>query len=101
VDYFPTLVRFTDEAGNRVPMAELISHDGRPFRDTSGPTGPAIPVWNTPFRLFTSVFASGAAEKYDFLLHPPAPGRYQMQVEFLTWRPGGVRATRTVTVIAE
>jgi hypothetical protein len=100
VDYFPTLLRFTDMAGTPVPFAELISHDGRPFRDTSNPNGPAIPVWNTPNRLFTSSIASGAAEKYDFLLHPPAPGQYQIHVDFHTWRPGTVTATRTVTVTA-
>ena len=100
VDYFPTLVEFTDMNGKPVAMADLISHDGRPFRHTNNPNGPANPVWSSAFPLLTSRIASGAAEKYDFLLRPPRPGKYLMTVKFLTWVPGGVRATKTVTITA-
>ena len=54
-----------------------------------------------PFR----VFESGAilvhlAEKFDYLLHPPAPGKYTITVQFLHWLTSKVLATRTVTVNA-
>jgi FtsP/CotA-like multicopper oxidase with cupredoxin domain len=100
VDYFPTLTRFTDAAGTPVPMAEIISQDGRPLRNTANPAGPALPVGATGNRMLTSTIASGAAEKYDLLLRPPAPGQYRIHVDFLTWRPRAVRATRTITVTA-
>ncbi|NKX52571.1 multicopper oxidase domain-containing protein [Arthrobacter deserti] len=100
-DYFPTLTEFTDMGGNPVAMAELVSHDGRPFRHTADPAGPAVPVWATDSPLLTNRIASGAAEKYDFLLRPPAPGRYLMTVRFLTWAPGRVRAVRTVAITVQ
>jgi FtsP/CotA-like multicopper oxidase with cupredoxin domain len=100
VDYFPTRLEYTDSNGNPVAMAELISHDGRPFRETADPNGPAIPVHATGNRLLTSIIASGAAEKYDFLLRPPGPGEYYLNIQFLTWGLTGIRATRTVTIEA-
>ncbi|EMY35306.1 multicopper oxidase type 3 [Arthrobacter crystallopoietes BAB-32] len=101
VDYFPTLTEFTDMQGNPVPMADLISHDGRPFRETPNPNGEAPPVWSGGSPLRTSLIASGAAEKYDFLLRPPGPGTYYMKVKFMSWVPGKVRAVRTVTITAQ
>ena len=43
-NYFPARLRFTTLSGEPVPMAELIAHDGRAFRDTSDPTGPSRPA---------------------------------------------------------
>ena len=100
VDYFPTLTEFTDMHGKPVPLADVISHDGRPFRETPDPNGEAPPVWSSGSPLRTSRIASGAAEKYDFLLRPPGPGQYRMTVKFLSWVPGEVRATRTITITA-
>jgi hypothetical protein len=100
VDYFPTLTEFTDMKGKPVAMADLIAHDGRPFRNTPDPNGPSEPVWSSKYPLRTSKIASGAAEKYDFLLRPPAPGKYLMTIKFLSWVPGQVRATKTVTITA-
>jgi hypothetical protein len=50
--------------------------------------------------LLTSIIKSGAAEKFDFLLRPPAPGRYTIAVDFQHWITGQVLATRTVAVTA-
>jgi hypothetical protein len=99
-DYFPTRTRFTDANNVPVPMAELIGHDGRPFWHTTNPTGPAIPVWTTQNRLLTSLVKSGAAEKYDLLLRPPAPGQYRIHIDFVHWITGQVQATRTINVTA-
>jgi plastocyanin len=101
VDYFPTLTEFTDLKGKPVAMADLIAHDGRPFRNTADPNGPSTPVWSSKYPLRTSKIASGAAEKYDFLLRPPARGKYLMHIKFLSWVPGQVRATKTITINAE
>ncbi|WP_171059377.1 hypothetical protein [Arthrobacter crystallopoietes] len=67
--------------GKPVAMADLIFHDGQPFRH-SNPNGPANPVWPSALPLLTNRIASGAAEKYDFLLRS---GKYLMTFEFLTW----------------
>ncbi|WP_242682329.1 multicopper oxidase domain-containing protein [Herbiconiux sp. SYSU D00978] len=99
-DYFPMRIRFTDGAGQPVPMAELVGHDGRPFWHTDNPTGPATPVWRSGSRLLTSLIKSGAAEKYDVLLRPPAAGQYRIHVDFLHWVTGRIAATRTVQVTA-
>lgn len=100
VDYFPTLTRFMDAAGRPARIAELIAHDGRPFWNTPTPTGPAVQPSVAGQPLLTSVIKSGAAEKFDLLLRPPAPGKYTIAVDFLHWITGVVLATRTVTVTA-
>jgi FtsP/CotA-like multicopper oxidase with cupredoxin domain len=100
VDYFPTLTRFLDAAGNPAEIAELIAHDGRPFWNTPNPAGPAVQPSLAGQPLVTSVLKSGAAEKFDFLLRPQAAGRYTIAVDFLHWVTGQVLATRTVTVTA-
>lgn len=80
-------------------MAELIAHDGRPFRDTSSPTGPAQPISATgPLR--TGIINFGAAERYDMLLRPPAPGIYTLTVDLLDWITGKVLLSRRIPVIA-
>jgi hypothetical protein len=100
VDYFPTVTRFMDAAGRPARIAELIAHDGRPFWNTPNPAGPAIQPSLAGQPLLTSIIKSGAAEKFDFLLRPPAPGKYTIAIDFQHWITGAVLATRTVTVTA-
>jgi hypothetical protein len=50
--------------------------------------------------LLTGIIKSGAAEKFDFLLRPPAAGSYTISIQFLHWITPEVVATRTVTVTA-
>ena len=98
-NYFPVNAYFTDSAGKRVAMAELIAHDGRPLRNTSSPAGPARPISDTgPLR--TSIINFGAAERYDMLLRPPAAGDYKLTVDLLDWITGKVLHTRQIPVIA-
>jgi FtsP/CotA-like multicopper oxidase with cupredoxin domain len=97
-NYFPTAITFTDATGlTPVPMAELLSHDGRPFRDTSNPTGPALPLSG---RLRTAKLAFGAAERYDVLLHPPQAGKYLLTLQWEDWITRRVLATRQVEITA-
>ena len=100
LNYFPSRARFTDAAGRPVEMAEMIAHDGRPFRDTSHPTAPSPPIRDTGHPLVTDALAFGAAERYDVLLHPPGPGTYLLHVDFQHWVTQKVLATRTVPIIA-
>jgi hypothetical protein len=100
VDYFPTRTRFLDSKGKPAEIAELIAHDGRPFWNTPDPDGPAIHPSMAGQPLLTSILRSGAAEKFDFLLRPPAKGTYRIAIDFLHWVTGEVQATRTVTVDA-
>ncbi|MDQ0867400.1 multicopper oxidase domain-containing protein [Arthrobacter globiformis] len=100
VDYFPTLTRFTDAAGRPAPIAELVAHDGRPFWNTPNPNGPAVHPSMAGQPLLTSLIKASAAEKYDFLLRPPAAGKYTISVDFLHWITGQRLATKTVTVTA-
>lgn len=100
VDYFPTRTRFLDAAGRPAVIAELISHDARPFWNTSSPAGPAVQPSMAGQPLLTSIIRSGAAEKFDFLLRPPTAGRYTIAVDYLHWITGKTVATRTVTVTA-
>jgi FtsP/CotA-like multicopper oxidase with cupredoxin domain len=100
VDYFPTHTRFLDAAGNPAAIAELIAHDGRPFWNTSSQTGPAVQPSMAGQPLMTSIIRSGAAEKFDFLLRPPAAGRYTVAIDFVHWITGRVLATRIVAVTA-
>ncbi|MCG2622905.1 multicopper oxidase domain-containing protein [Arthrobacter sp. I2-34] len=95
-NYFPVDVRFTDAAGRPAVMAELISHDGRPFRDTSSPTGAAPPV-----RLMTSKLNFGAAERYDMLLKPPGPGTFWLTVTLMDWITRRVLFTRRIPITAQ
>jgi FtsP/CotA-like multicopper oxidase with cupredoxin domain len=98
-NYFPVNVRFTDSAGIPVALAELIAHDGRPFRDTFNPAGPARPISSTgPLR--SSLVNFGAAERLDMLLRPPAPGTYWLTVELLDWITRKVLLTRKIPVVA-
>jgi hypothetical protein len=59
----------------------------------SSPRWPASP-------LLTNIIKSGAAEKFDFLLRPPAPGKYTISIQFIHWITSAVLATKTVTVTA-
>ncbi|MEO6200310.1 MAG: multicopper oxidase domain-containing protein [Cryobacterium sp.] len=96
--YFPVTMRFTDPSGQPVPMAELVAHDGRAFRDTSNPTGASPPVCDTPNRLLTNVIDFGAAERFDVLLRPPAPGTYKLTITLENWVTEAVLATRIIPV---
>lgn len=101
VDYFPTVTRFLDASGQPARIAELIAHDGRPFWNTPVPDGAAVHPSAAGQPLMTSIIKSGAAEKFDFLLRPPAAGQYTIAVDFQHWITSAVIATRTVTVTAE
>lgn len=100
LNYFPSRARFTDEKGNPAAIAELIAHDGRPFRDTSRPGEHAPSLHDAGTPLMTSVIAFGSAEKYDALVQAPKRGTYQLHLDFLHWSRPGVLATRTVPLIA-
>lgn len=102
-NYLPNKVRFRGPDGSPARIAELIAHDGRPFRHTSVPGAPAIPTSmsdDPTHRLMTSVVAMGAAERYDVLLHPGAPGVYTMSVEWHHWITGRLLATRSIRLRA-
>jgi FtsP/CotA-like multicopper oxidase with cupredoxin domain len=99
LNYFPSRARFTDATGSPVVMAELIAHDGRPFRDTSSPAA-GSPVRDTGNRLMTAAVAFGAAERYDVLLYPPKAGWFYAHVDFLHWATGKVLYTRTIPLNA-
>jgi hypothetical protein len=100
LNYMPTQARFTDDAGKSVAMVELISHDGRAFRDTSDPAAPSPPVRDTGHPLNTSIIAFGAAERYDLLLHPPRAGTYWVHVDWIHWVTGEVLETRSLPLVA-
>jgi FtsP/CotA-like multicopper oxidase with cupredoxin domain len=89
LNYFPVVMTFENGSRTRaLPIAELISHDGRPYRDTSSRSGSCPPVRarGRGHRMMTNRLAFGAAERYDVLLHPPA-GRYTLRVDFHHWIP--------------
>jgi hypothetical protein len=92
---------FTDASGQPVRMGELISHDGRPFRDTNDPNGPARPSYLTDNgRLETSRLNFGAAERYDMLLRPPRAGKYTLTVDLLHWITKEVLFRRAIPITA-
>jgi FtsP/CotA-like multicopper oxidase with cupredoxin domain len=97
-NYIPTYIEFTDEAGNSLRMAEVISHDGRPYRDTS--VTPSPPCADAGYPLTTDCLAFGAAERYDLLLDPPRPGRYLLKAQWLDWITKEVLGERIVPIIA-
>ena len=99
-NYLPNRMYFTDSAGNPARIAEIIAHDGRPFRDTSVPGVPSPTCSAAGYPLLTSVLCFGAAERYDVMLLPPTPGRYQLRVEWEDWITGEVLAARTIPIIA-
>ena len=100
-NYFPTTMRITTESGVPARIAEVISHDGRPFRDTTDPVGLSRP--NDAVPLLTDHLAFGAAERYCLLLRPPTPGVYLIHTDWFDWRlddEGPSLARRTVRLIA-
>ena len=99
-NYFPSRALLLDPTGKRAPIAELIAHDGRAFRDTSRPDALSMPVRDTGHPLMTDAIAFGAAERYDVLLHPPTPGVYAMDIQFIHWATQQVLATRRVLLNA-
>jgi hypothetical protein len=78
--------RATGERQGR--LAEIIAHDGRPFRDTALSTGTSRPPRDEGNPLLTSALQSGAAERYDMLLHPPTVGQYTVHFDWFHWVPG-------------
>ena len=100
LNYFPSRAVFTDSAGRRVRMAELIAHDGRAFRDTSRTLDRSPSTHDTADRLLTSAIAFGSAERYDVLLHPPTTGTFFVRIRFLHWATQQILATRTVVLNA-
>ena len=105
LNYVPTRVRFTtaDSARSPVPMAELIAHDGRALRDTRDPVGVSRLPRDLGNKMATSALMFGAAERYDMLLAPPAPGEYLIHFDWFDWVDAGNRrvlATRTLPLTA-
>jgi hypothetical protein len=99
--YFPVNAYFRDAGGHPVRMGELISHDGRPFRDTHDPAGPARPSYlSDNGRLETSLVNFGAAERYDMLLNPPKAGKYTLTIDLLHWITSEVLFRRTIPITA-
>lgn len=96
--YHPTTLRFTDATGAPAPIAEVISHDGRQFRDTSRPGEPSRPLRDTGRPIITTVLAFGASERYELLLVPTVPGRYLATVEWTHWVTGALLGTRSLPV---
>ncbi|TFD58723.1 copper oxidase [Cryobacterium suzukii] len=94
---FPVHMSFTTAAGKPVAMAELIAHDGRPYRDTSS-LGASPPTGAVGNPLMTSMIDFGAAERFDVLLRPPTPGQYRLTVDLYHWITGAVLATKVIPV---
>ena len=100
-NYLPVTMWFTREGSTeRVAMAELVAHDGRPYRDTSSPTAPAVPLRDSGPGLHTHTLAFGAAERYDLLLHPPAAGPYRLWFRWEHWITGAELAVRSLPLVA-
>ena len=100
LNYFPSRAVFSDSAGRRVRMAELIAHDGRAFRDTSRVLDRSPSTHDTADRLLTDAIAFGSAERYDVLLHPPTTGTFFVRIRFQHWVTQQILATRTVVLNA-
>ena len=99
--YHPTRLRFTDASGRvPAPIAEVIAHDGRQYRDTSVPTRPSRPLRDLGRPIILSTLAFGAAERYEVLLVPTQEGRYLVHVDWIHWVTGRVMGTRTIPVTA-
>jgi FtsP/CotA-like multicopper oxidase with cupredoxin domain len=102
-NYLPNKISFHHEDGSNARIAELIAHDGRPFRHTAAPGAPAIATSMHPdpeAHLFTHVLSMGAAERYEALLHPPKAGTYIMRVDWNDWITGQRLARRELKLIA-
>jgi hypothetical protein len=99
-NYLPTMLRFQDKYGKPVAMAEVIAHDGRPYRDTHEKAGASLPCRAAGYPMMTSVLASGSAERYDLLLFPPAAGDYQVVLEFKDWITDEVIGKRVIPLKA-
>jgi FtsP/CotA-like multicopper oxidase with cupredoxin domain len=106
-NFYPSRAVFRNASGHPVPMAEVIAHDGRPFRDTSRSDllSPAVrdtqpATTDRPSPLMTDAIAFGAAERYDLLLHPPARGTYTLVIEFYHWVNKTLLGTKSVSLDA-
>lgn len=102
-NYLPNKLYFLHEDGSPARIAELIAHDGRPYRHTTIPGAPAIPtsmLEDPRAHLLTHVVAMGAAERYDVLLRPPQAGTYRLRVEWNHWITGKTLGRRELKLIA-
>ena len=102
-NYLPNVITFHDKYGNPARIAELIAHDGRPYRHTAVKGAPAIPTSmheDPEAHLFTHIVAMGAAERYDVLLHPPEAGDYTLKIAWNNWITGKTLATRELKLKA-
>ena len=102
-NYLPNKISFHHGDGSPARIAELIAHDGRPYRHTAHPGAPAIPTSmheDPKAHLFTHVVAMGAAERYDLLLHPEQAGNYTMRIEWNNWITGKTLARRELRLVA-
>ena len=102
-NYLPNKISFHHPDGSPARIAELIAHDGRPFRHTAAQFGPAIPTSmheDPAVHLFTHVLSMGAAERYDILLHPLHAGTYIMRVDWNNWITGARLGRKELTLIA-
>ena len=99
-NYLPIYLEFTEEDGTTVDMAEVVSHDGRAFRDTSVPGQFSPTCADAGYPLTTDCLAFGAAERYDLLLRPPRAGKFLLRVEWRDWITSEILSTRSIPVIA-
>jgi hypothetical protein len=95
----PVTIRFTDPAAGQLPIAQLIARDGRPFRDTSDPAGPAPPTCQSG-PLLTGIVRCGPGQRFDLLLQPAAPGPYRLRTCLLHPASGRILSVRHITVTA-
>jgi hypothetical protein len=94
--YHPTRLQFLDAAGRPAQIGEVIAHDGRQYRDTSVPKAPSPPLRDVGRRILVSALAFGAAERYEILVVPSAPGRYTVRFDWIHWITGKVMGTRSI-----
>ncbi|WP_258142578.1 multicopper oxidase domain-containing protein [Arthrobacter sp. MYb227] len=102
-NYLPNKITFVNPDGTPARIAELVSHDGRPYRHTATPGAPAIPTSMHPdpsAHLFTHTLSMGSAERYDLLLHPPTAGTYTLRIEWRDWITGHKLAHRELPLLA-
>ena len=64
------------QQARRPPIAGLLKRDGRPFRNTPAPNGPAVHPNVAGQPLPTSIIMFGAAEKFDAHVYLVASREY-------------------------
>ncbi|PRB72910.1 copper oxidase [Arthrobacter sp. MYb213] len=102
-NYLPNKLTFYHPDGSPARIAELISHDGRPFRHSASQYGVAIPTSmheDPKAHLFTHMLSMGAAERYDILLHPEVSGTYIMVMNWNNWITGARVGRKELRLVA-